>query len=331
MLNFGGPGWFNDVFECEIIMDDSARQVVLKGFLVDQEVPLYRSDEIVRGKLKITSPPNRTCWYYGISMELESSIQFYESLNSIQSGNNEIIELIKEPGSVTGTVEIPFEFDLSKFSKILDTYDGEKFDVRHSLLVTLKRPWYTFNVTRNKTIAIHNVKSAPHELASIPVQVASVPRDTVMEIDDCGGKVQFNYNKAQYNLGDVITGEIKVEVLEKPLTSVRVLLYKIEVADGDTSEKELKEVEIVSAVAEATCRKEPVVTGDVLTVSLPLIETELSPTYEELNEVEASVNVHYYLRLVVEDGEGKKSWNTHEVLLFRSKLMQGKITSGTEV
>jgi len=48
-FNLGGPGWFNDVFECEIQLD-STRKVALKGFLFEQNVPLFRSDEKITGK-----------------------------------------------------------------------------------------------------------------------------------------------------------------------------------------------------------------------------------------------------------------------------------------
>jgi hypothetical protein len=135
------------VFECEIQLDNT-RKVSLKGFLFEQNVPLYRSDEKVTGKVVIKSPPNRAVAHYGVRVELESSMQFYDSLNSISvtpSFENAGVEAARE-GMVEGTIEVPFELNLSNCKgkdgkSMVESYDGERFDVRHALLVTIKRPW----------------------------------------------------------------------------------------------------------------------------------------------------------------------------------------------
>ena len=330
---------------------DSSRKISLKGFLLEQNVPLYRSDEKVTGKILIRSPPNRTVSHYGVQVELESSIQFYESLNSVSvspTSEASCIE-VQGPSSISGEVEVPFELDLTKCrnkdgSPVLDSYDGEKFDVRHTLVVTLKRPWYTFNVTRVASIAIQTVSPAPPtdaEARLVPTQLAIVPRVPVIEVDDCGGKCTFSYGRAHWNIGETLTGTIAYTDLEKPLTVLKLVLYKIEVADGDTQEKTCKELTIVSPAAAAApkaegeaaavdnklanVRTEPIKSGEVLPVAFMLVADEnegvtLGPTYDELNDSENPVNVHYYLRLFMEDGDGKKAWNTHEIILYRSKL-----------
>jgi len=353
LFNLGGPGWFNDVFEVDIKLD-SARKVSLKGFLLEQNVPLYRSDEKVTGKIIVKSPPNRTVSHYGLTIELESSIQFYESLNSVSvspSSEAACVQISKD-GAITGEVEIPFELDLALCknkdgSPVLESYDGEKFDVRHTLVATVKRPWYTFNVTRVASIAIQTVGPAPPtdaEARLVPTQLAVVPRNPVIEVDDCGGKCSFSYGRAHWNIGDTLTGTIAFSELEKPLVSLKLLLYKIEVADGDTQEKSIKELTIVSTTPPvpkpavegqpapvvdasklANVRSEPIKSGEVLPVAFVLQADEsegvtLGPTYDELNDAENPVNVHHYMRLFMEDGDGKKAWNTHEIILYRSKL-----------
>jgi len=344
------------VFEVEIRLD-SSRKVSLKGFLLEQNVPLYRSDEKVTGKVVVKAPANRTVTHYGISIELESSIQFYESLNSVSVSPNSdaaCVEISKE-GSITGEVEVPFELDLAMCknkdgSPVLETYDGEKFDVRHTLVVSVKRPWYTFNVSRVASIAIQTISPAPPTDADarlVPTQLAVVPRSPVIEVDDCGGKCTFTYGRAHWNIGDTLTGTIAFTELEKPLALIKLLLYKIEVADGDTQEKSIKELVIVGPAAKPAAaptttegaaaapvqepakaqnvRSEPVKSGEVLPVAFVLQADEsegvtLGPTYDELNDSENPVNVHHYLRLYMEDLDGKKAWNTHEVVLYRSRL-----------
>jgi len=367
LFNFGGPGWFNDVFEVEIKLD-SSRKVSLKGFLLEQNVPLYRSDEKVTGKVVVKSPPNRTVYHYGITIELESSIQFYESLNSVSvspSSEAACVQISKD-GAITGEVEVPFELDLALCknkdgSPVLESYDGEKFDVRHTLVVTIKRPWYTFNVTRVASIAIQHISPAPPsdaEARLVPTQLAVVPRTPVVEVDDCGGKCTFSYGRAHWNIGDTLSGAIAFSELEKPIAMLKLLLYKIEVADGDTQEKSIKELIIVSPTAAiapkpaapveggavpaptapavtpvpavdgaklANVRTDPIRSNEVLPLAFVLQADEsegvtLGPTYDELNESENPVNVHHYLRLFMEDVDGKKAWNTHEIILYRSKL-----------
>lgn len=352
IFNFGGPGWFNDVFDVEIRLD-SARHIALKGFLLEQNVPLYRSDEKVTGKIVVKSPPNRTVSHYGIQMELESSIQFYETLNSVSvspSPDTAIVEVQKD-GSITGVVEIPFELDLSKCkgkdgAPLLESYDGEKFDVRHSLLVTIKRPWYTFNVTRVTSVAIQTICPAPSsdaEARAVPTQLQIVSRVATIEIDDCGGSCVFAYGRSHFSIGDTLMGTISFSQLEKPVSSVKLLLYKIEVADGETQEKSIKELAIVSpsvpkapegadaatvAAAEAAARNtrtDAVKSGEEIPIAFLIAADEaenvsLGPTYDELNDAENPVNVHHYIRLMLEDVDGKKSWNTHEVILYRKQL-----------
>lgn len=58
-MNLGGPGWFNDVFEldCEFA---SLRKLTLKGFLFQQDVPLFTTNEKIMGKIKVKSPPGKS-------------------------------------------------------------------------------------------------------------------------------------------------------------------------------------------------------------------------------------------------------------------------------
>jgi len=364
------------VFECEIQLD-TTRKVSLKGFLFEQTVPLFRSDEKVTGKgasscanmanaqawraVVIKSPPNRAVSHYGVRVELESSMQFYDSLNSISvtpSDENAGMEAARE-GVVEGTIEVPFELNLAlckgKDGKpMVESYDGEKFDVRHALLVTIKRPWYTFAVTRVTGIAIQNIAPAPasDDLArAVPTQLGVVSRVPSIVVDDCGGTCTFSYGRAHWNIGDTIHGTLKFsDKLAKPLTAGRLVLYKIEIADGDTQEKTVKEIVIFGPAETAAtpkegeeappprpapARTEPVVGGESLDVTFPLVAEphgpSIGPTYDELNDEDAPVNVHYYLRILLEDGSATKEapnngkfWNTHEIVLYRSKL------SGTE-
>lgn len=344
LFNFGGPGWFNDVFEVDVILDDSTRKITLKGF-VEQTVGLFGSHEKITGKLRLKSPPNRSVSHLGITLELESSLQYYESLNSVQHtyGAGGVVE-VAPAGTVTGEVDVPFEFDLAKLvGTVYDSYDGERFDVRHSLLVTVKRPWYTFNVNKNLSIAIQTLSPAlPNGESDVKQQLGVVPRTPLIEVDDCGGKVTFDYQRAVWNLGEAIEGNVVFSPLDAPLPICKLVLYKIEVADGENAEKTVKELDLVGGSSAAEPGPVPV-EGKTVFCHFPLSEQDLTPTLVELNptaaaataatpdqtaDEDATVNVHYYLRLLVEDGSGKKSWNTHEVILLRNRVSEGILPAG---
>ena len=52
LINLGGPGWFNDVFEVELVLD-SPRKVVSRGFLFEQQVAVYKTDDVITGKVVV--------------------------------------------------------------------------------------------------------------------------------------------------------------------------------------------------------------------------------------------------------------------------------------
>jgi hypothetical protein len=186
-----------------------------------------------------------------------------------------------------------------------------------------------------------------------------------------GGTCTFSYGRSHWNLGEVLQGSLVFSpALAKPIVSARLVLYKIEIAEGDTQEKTVKELALFAPLAD---KKEGEVRGRrqqlraYAATGAPAARTarralralhrrrvarralgqrarglallqpnsagqvsfslqadpngpSLGPTYDELNEEDASVNVHYYLRLLLEDSQQVKTWNTHEVILYRSKL-----------
>jgi hypothetical protein len=263
-------------------------------------------------------------------------------------------------------MDFKFELDLSKIKyrdqPVMESYDGQKFDVRHSILVTVARPWYTFNVTRVQAIAIQTISPAPpsdDKARVVPTQLGVVSREPKIVVDDCGGVCTLAYARSHWNIGDTLMGTIDFSELKAPITVVKLVLYKIEVADGDTEEKTVKELAVVAppaavvaasgttmnadgtpavpsspaaaaagAAAAAVAgnkniRHEPVLGKETLNVAFVLQgdkDMVLTPTYDELNDAENTVNVHYYLRLMLETGDGTKYWNTHEIIIYRASL-----------
>ncbi len=159
VLNLGGPGWIKDVFSIEISVD-SDRVMKCHSLLFQDTCPLVSSNEVLKGTVKVTAPPNCEVWQNKITMAIESTVSFFETLATISTDVGEFT--LKEAGYIKDTTELPFEIDLSQnLDEILETYDGEMFSVRHSIKVLVSRPWWTFDVTSALLVGIHKINPAP--------------------------------------------------------------------------------------------------------------------------------------------------------------------------
>jgi hypothetical protein len=136
------------------------RHIDVHTLLFQDKCPLVSSQELLRGKVRVVAPAGRSVWHDGISIQLDWSLSFFESLSTKESTAYKA-EICKA-GYLSGETLVPFEIDLRSVSdSLLEAYDGEMFCVRHSLLVDIKRPWWTFNVLRSLVLAVHKVEPAP--------------------------------------------------------------------------------------------------------------------------------------------------------------------------
>lgn len=319
------------------------RNGICRSYLFQETCPLVRADETISGKIKVTAPEGRTVWHWGVNLKLECTISFFESLRTIDLDAKEV--QIAEPSYVEGTLEIPFEINIDP--SLIESYDGEMFGVRHGILVTLVRPWYTFDVVRHEPIMIQRVAPAPEAPdADAAKHVICVP--------DCGAECTLDYGRSSFNCGDSIRGTLSLANLSKPITTVKLVLYKIERGDDDECESVIREELLVGSstpepasaaskgeagddesrsssvsTLSAPKRTNPVASDETISFECPVAEVadgevRCAPTYNELNTDdtagEDSASVRYYLRLLLGDGDGGKFWNTSEVYLHRAVL-----------
>ncbi len=147
------------MFTLEISLEGD-RQIDVHTLLFQDKCPLVSSQELLRGKARVVAPAGRSVWHDGISIQLDWSLSFFESLSTKESTAYKA-EICKA-GYLSGETLVPFEIDLrSACDSLLEAYDGEMFCVRHSLLVEVKRPWWTFDVLRSLVLAVHKVEPAP--------------------------------------------------------------------------------------------------------------------------------------------------------------------------
>jgi len=71
-LNLGGPGWFRDIFEIQLDLENehkvqsNYRHVLM---LLDNEIEYienYKPQDIIKGSIKIKAPPGKSIWQDGI-------------------------------------------------------------------------------------------------------------------------------------------------------------------------------------------------------------------------------------------------------------------------
>jgi len=248
LFNFGGPGWFADVFNVEIVLDklreidDPGDPFVLPWNSWTGKCCLFLVNEVISGKIIVNSPPHRSVWHGGITVRVEEYLMGPETYGATESCALEI--LVLEPGYIKGETVVPFSLDLAQLEGAVwnEWYSGKLLSLRHLLIVTIERPWYTFDVSRQIVLGLQKVEPAPS--TSQGETTEGVPSH-VLNVLDCGGQCSFAYHIDSYNLGGDITGEIQLANLSVPVISLRILLIKVEFADGDVYESVLLEHTVV--------------------------------------------------------------------------------------
>lgn len=342
-VNLGGPGWFHDVVDLEVTLNCD-RKIPMRNYLFIDECKLFESKDKITGTIKIKGGK---IWHYGLKLRLDQSISFYESFRSVELPSIEID--LESEGYLTEDKEIPFSIDLSK-NVFSDTYSGENFALRHVLVTTLTRPWYTFDVSDYQNIAIQNVGPLPSEEGGqefvVPPLVNEMgeiveeapPKSHVLDIGDCGGAAKLDYGGWNFTLEDVIDGTIVFSGLTESITTIDVLLMKIEQGDDESNESIVHELSVLAPkfAAEDAAKIEESdvdvpkavgepITGDVqIPVKLELKDLDITPTYIHAGNKEGDaddlINVRYYLRLRLANSSGGLFWNTNEVFFFRKAL-----------
>jgi len=254
-------GWWDDIFELEISLD-SEHFTNRGGLLGSAKCPLYDTKSTITGKVIVTPPPNTAVWQYGVDVELQGSVSQFTDFET--SEYLKVKTKVSDEGYISAKTEFAFEIDLTKVKNflILETYDGELFHYSYELIVTIVRPWYTFNVQKAAMLAIQNVHEAPRgdkldDVAQSLIEKGSeAPISHVIKINDYSGTCFLTYDHLCYNIGDVLIGNLTFK--EDPqihIAEVKLVLYKIEKADVEESEYNVKE-QIID-ISKATVVKEP--------------------------------------------------------------------------
>jgi hypothetical protein len=332
-FNFGGPGWINDVFDLKVTLDND-RKTVIRNALFAKDANVYLSTEVVTGQLRVTAPPGLKVWHWGIKLECECSISFFETLSTID------VATVKVDVAPEGYLEGAHTFD---FELALPTspasYDGDFFAIRHSVIATIVRSWYTFDVMQQLPIAVQELSPAPEAGVEFKGELGV----SKITLPDCGNCF-FDFGRAMLNINETMEGTLVFSGMPSPIVAANVLLYKIESGMGSADEIVIAEYHCVGNQRLSVAKEsdENFQTTDItlttpdgsifeggaidseqtLCVKIDLSQLYLEPTISSLAipHCDDPVSVLYYLRLYALDHKGRKCWNTVEIKLFRAEI-----------
>mmetsp|Transcript_14234 Transcript_14234/g.23260 ORF Transcript_14234/g.23260 Transcript_14234/m.23260 type:complete len:332 (+) Transcript_14234:976-1971(+) len=327
LVNLGGPGWISDVFSLDIIVNQE-RTISCHSLLFQEKCPLVSSLETFTGYLKIVPPEGCTVRHNGIGLQFEWSLSFFETLSTTE---HTVVELnLAEPGYIGEETLIPFEIDMAELaSKYVETYDGEMFCVRHSLLAKVARPWWTFDVISSLSLAVHKINAAPlvedHIVDDDTVPGSPAVCEHRLRVKDVNQGLYMKYERSCLNIGETFKGVAYLGSSEgvddaMRINRLQVAIYKIESGEGDSNEAvlhvqdiDLTKRDFIDGVDSTTlCYK----------VEIPITKGEANVEYTP-TLVDPSLSVRYYVRLVATDTSSDEShWQTHELVLYRATLAE---------
>lgn len=259
-LYHSGVGWLNDILNVDVFFDADLEAYSSIPHLVKDQLtgesrvehnrPVFAGGAPVRGFVRITAPPGRSIPHSGVTARLESGLFALDDVNTRDLYSEE--RPIAGAGTITGSVDIPFEFPGTGKRPLGESFEGTLFSIRHQVGVTVGRPWYTFAVSSSAPFGVQRVHDihrpyreeksggAPKSAAAAQAEMAALygPQTLTLEPFDDGGKCEFGYDKGCYELGDHITGSIAFTGVTRdaPILLVKLAIVRIEYADEEVAD-----------------------------------------------------------------------------------------------
>eukprot|EP00924_Labyrinthula_sp_SR-Ha-C_P005433 snap_masked-scaffold_1-processed-gene-31.27-mRNA-1 protein AED:0.04 eAED:0.04 QI:120/1/1/1/0.4/0.33/6/123/376 len=266
-------GWFTDPAEIKLELDsefNSARHALWFG----KDTPLYESNGKVKGRVKVTLKASNPVWHYGVILELESSLSFVETMNGY--GGVMYTHQVLPEGYLEEDKVVEFEIDLKQIKSeqedkftLFDSYFGDLFSISHGLTVTMKRPWYTFDILDYSNILFLTVDPAPTFTSSDDPTILEHPYlkkliETNSEVNkqkdegdtgefvfssnlvlaDFPGKMKLDHKKFCYNVGEEVELELVLKAHQIGVKKVSIVFYKVETGEEEMNEVIIKEQDI---------------------------------------------------------------------------------------
>eukprot|EP00607_Mallomonas_marina_P008090 CAMPEP_0182417578 /NCGR_PEP_ID=MMETSP1167-20130531/2033_1 /TAXON_ID=2988 /ORGANISM="Mallomonas Sp, Strain CCMP3275" /LENGTH=246 /DNA_ID=CAMNT_0024591243 /DNA_START=354 /DNA_END=1094 /DNA_ORIENTATION=- len=237
-----------------------------------------------------------------------------------------IVRELEAPGALLQTKSYPFEFNTEK---PFESYGGINVRLRYFIRVTITRN-YLPAISKEQDLLVQNVTGPPESVLPPPPPAPSLsdfehmgqpppppppppslslPMKMEVGIEECL-HIEFEYNKNNYHLKDVIRGKIHFLLVRIKIKHMELAIIRRESAgSGANTYNESESVTKFELMDGAPVK------GEVVPIRLYLSHLDtLSPSYTQVNNV---FSVKYYVNLVLVDEEDRRYFKQQEVLFWR--------------
>jgi len=263
---------------------------------------LFKANEVVEGTVTISLPPNsKKLDHTGITAELIGQVEL-----NYDRGNHYVFLSMAHELAPAGTLreDKKIDFSFAGTAKNNDTYSGINVKLRYFVRVKVARS-YGMKVTKEFDFAVQNVAPAPKENPCLKMEVG---------IEDCL-HIEFEYEKSQYNIADVIKGKIDFLLVRIKIKHMEMQILKRESTGSGAQMYNESEVITQYEIMDGAPIK-----GETIPIRLFLKpfakKNSLTPTYKAIHK---KFSVKYYLNLVLVDEEDRRYFKQQEIILYRDK------------
>jgi Vacuolar protein sorting-associated protein 26 len=175
-------GWIDDVIKIEVFFDADLCDIHSEEN--HDSIPLFVAGAHVSGFVRITTAnAGRVVSYDGIRAVFRTFLVTSDATTSRTL--REAWMDIAPAGELKGSMDIPFTFPASITATLAETYEGSLFSLRAAVSIHIARPWYTFEIVKEKPFAIQRLFEIPNT-AAYEVEISSsgetsVPPDAIID------------------------------------------------------------------------------------------------------------------------------------------------------
>ncbi|CAH8448768.1 unnamed protein product [Schistosoma turkestanicum] len=257
-------------------------------------LPVYYDGENVCGSVTVTLKRGGKLEHQGIKIEFIGQIELYTD----RGNREEFISLCQDlarPGILSHSKSYPFEF--LRVEKPYESYCGTNVRLRYFLRVTIHKR--IADVTKEFELIVHSTMRCSESSDNIQMEVG---------IED-SLHIEFEYNKSEYHLQDVIIGKIYFLLVRVKIKNMEIQILKRETIGAGptpfTTTETVGKYEIMDGAP---------VRGESIPIRLFLHVYGLSPT---MRDVYRKFSVRYFLNLVLLDEEDRRYYKQQEIILYR--------------
>jgi len=261
-------------------------------------VPLFHSNDPVRGTVSIKLTSGKKLDHAGIKVELVGQIElFYDRSNPYEFST--MVRDLEPAGDLVESKT--YAFDFATFEKQYESYAGINVKLRYFVRVSILRH-YSSNIVKEQDFWVHNTSAHPE--VNNPVKMEVGIEDNL--------HIEFEYLKSKCHLRDVVIGKIYFLLVRIKIKHMEIAIIRRESTGSGPNLYNESET-----ITKFECMDGAPVRGESIPIRMFLSAYDLTPTYRNVNN---KFSVKYYLNLVLVDEEDRRYFKQQELHLYRASM-----------